>query len=53
MTLAKYATNNAVIENVYFSGTEEQYIEFLGSRAGNALRDNKDTMNVVYQAQMP
>lgn len=52
-TLAKYATNNAVIENVYFSGTEEQYIEFLGSRAGNALRDNKDTINVVYQAQMP
>ena len=52
-SLVAYATKNIVVENVYFSGTEAEYTTFLGSTSNNALRDNKDSMNIIYNATMP
>ena len=52
-SLVAYATRNIVVENVYFSGTEAEYTTFLGSTSNNALRDNKDSMNIIYNATMP
>ena len=52
-SLVSYATKDTVVENVYFSGTEEEYEAFLGSARNNALITNKDSMNIVYSATMP
>lgn len=49
--LAKYATSNLTVTNIYFSGTEDEWTTFVGSNRGNTL--TSDMTNVTFNATMP